>query len=70
MAYTQIKTFEQAIGALEARDSVIQKLREENQKLLNALYDVSNWTDDLDDDWGDPGARAQDAIEKYLKSTL
>jgi hypothetical protein len=39
-----------------------QKLRVAEQ----ALNDIVRWDDDLEDEWGDPGHRANSALEKIL----
>lgn len=31
-----------------------------------ALNDIIKWDDDLEETWGDPGERANDALEKIL----
>ena len=31
-----------------------------------ALNDIVRWDDDLDDEWGDPGNRANSALEKMM----
>lgn len=37
------------------------------QIAINALQDIKNWDDDLEDEWDDPGVRASDALDKILK---
>lgn len=39
-----------------------QKLRVAEQ----ALNDIVRWDDDLEDEWGDPGERANSALEKIM----
>lgn len=31
-----------------------------------SLNDIVRWNDDLEDDWGDPGNRANSALEKMM----
>jgi hypothetical protein len=41
--------------------------RRDNSKMqlaIKALKDIKNWDDDLEDEWGDPGERAKDALDK------
>lgn len=45
--------------------NVSGSLRCENSVLLNALYDIMKWNDDLEDEWGDTGMRAISAINDY-----
>ena len=32
----------------------------------NALSDIVKWDDELEDEWGDPGNRANSALEKIM----
>lgn len=34
-------------------------------KLIAALNDIKNWNDETEDEWGDPGERAADALNEY-----
>jgi hypothetical protein len=45
----------------------IEKLQAGNKILINALQDIKNWTEELEHEWGDPGARAINALNKYWK---
>ena len=37
--------------------------------LLNALNDIKNWDEDLEDEWEDTGYRARAALVEYKKAT-
>ena len=38
-------------------------------KLLDALTDIKNWDEDLEDEWEDAGYRAIAALAEYKKAT-
>lgn len=39
-------------------------------ELTNALKDIKNWDEDLEDEWGDAGERASEALNKYYKIVI
>ena len=43
-----------------------QLLRQKLQIAENALNDIQLWSDDMEDEWGDPGERANAALEKIM----
>ncbi len=46
----------------QALELAKQKLQIANK----ALDDIMKWDDDLEDEWGDPGNRANSALEKIM----
>lgn len=43
-----------------------QLLRQKLQIAENALNDIKLWSADIEDEWGDPGERANAALEKIM----
>ena len=43
-----------------------QLLRQKLQKAKNALNDIVKWDDDLEEEWGDTGERANAALEGMM----
>lgn len=43
-----------------------QLLRQKLQIAENALDDIKLWSDHIEDEWGDPGERANAALEKIM----
>jgi len=43
----------------------LEKEKEQIKPLVDALEDIINWNDDLEEDWGDAGYRAKYALETY-----
>ncbi len=41
--------------------------RKQIKHLVDALNDIKNWDDQLEDEWGDPGFRAIEALKDYNK---
>ena len=39
-----------------------QLIKDFTQPLRSALEDIRDWDQELNDDWGDPGERAKDAL--------
>lgn len=56
--------------AFEKKQAGLQQSQQvsDEKVLINALNDIVNWNDDLDAEWGDPGCRASNALEKYKQS--
>ena len=52
---------ENKIKALEAN---LEQTKAKLKVAIKALQDVKKWDDDLEDEWGDPGERANSALEK------
>lgn len=49
--------------------SAMEEYAEEKAKsLINALEDIKNWDDDLEDEWEDAGYRAISALKKWNES--
>jgi hypothetical protein len=44
---------------------LLEKEKEQIKPLVDALEDIINWNEDLEEDWGDAGYRAKDALETY-----
>ena len=53
------KEVENLKAALELAKSKLQVAEK-------ALNDIVRWDDDLEDEWGDPGNRANSALEKMM----
>lgn len=54
-------------------NSELDRIKQKNAILFkklevaqNALKDISKWDDELENEWGDPGNRANAAIEKIM----
>jgi hypothetical protein len=54
---------EDKIKALEAN---LEQTKSKLQVAEKALNDIVKWDDDLEDEWGDPGERANFALEKIM----
>lgn len=52
---------EDKIKALEAN---LEQTKAKLKVAVKALQDIKKWDDDLEDEWGDPGERANSALEK------
>ena len=52
---------ENKIKALEVN---LEQTKAKLKVAIKALQDVKKWDDDLEDEWGDPGERANSALEK------
>jgi hypothetical protein len=39
----------------------------QTKSLIDALNDIKNWDDQLEDEWGDPGFRAIEGLKDYNK---
>jgi len=44
----------------------IEILKQKLRVAEKALNDIMKWDDDLEDEWGDPGERANAALEKIM----
>jgi hypothetical protein len=47
------------------KNGFLEKEKEQIKPLVDALEDIINWNEDLEEDWGDAGYRAKDALETY-----
>lgn len=48
-------------------DGLLNELNQSNKKLkiaIKALKNIKNWDDDLEDEYGDPGLCAKEALSK------
>ena len=52
----EVEQLKQALELAKAKLQVAEK----------ALNDIVKWDDDLEDEWGDPGERANSALEKIM----
>jgi hypothetical protein len=43
----------------------LEKEKEQIKPLVDALEDIINWNEDLEEDWGDAGYRAKDALKNF-----
>jgi hypothetical protein len=43
----------------------LEKEKEQIKSLVDALEDIINWNDDLEEYWGDAGYRAKDALKNF-----
>ncbi|MGV6816153.1 MAG: hypothetical protein ACWA44_02650 [Thiotrichales bacterium] len=48
----------------------LKNTAEEVDSLVTALEEIKNWDEDLHEKWGDPGERANDALNKFLKNDI
>ena len=44
---------------------LLEKEKQQIKPLVDALEDIINWNDDLEEDWGDAGYRAKDSLKTY-----
>jgi len=46
-------------------EQILSKERQRAKVLVDALRDIVKWDEKFDDEWGDPGARAIEALTSY-----
>ena len=51
---------------LENLKAALELAKSKLQVADKALNDIVRWDDDLEDEWGDPGNRANSALEKMM----
>ena len=51
---------------VENLKTALELAKSKLQVAEKALNDIVRWDDDLDDEWGDPGNRANSALEKMM----
>ena len=51
---------------IENLKTALELAKSKLQVAEKALNDIVRWDDDLEDEWGDPGNRANSALEKMM----
>lgn len=51
---------------IESYKTALELAKSKLQVAEKALNDIVKWDDDLEDEWGDPGNRANSALEKMM----
>jgi hypothetical protein len=51
---------------VENLKTALELAKSKLQVAEKALNDIVRWDDDLEDEWGDPGERANSALEKIM----
>ena len=51
---------------IENYKTALELAKSKLQVAEKALNDIVRWDDDLEDEWGDPGERANAALEKMM----
>lgn len=51
---------------VENLKTTLELAKSKLQVAEKALNDIVRWDDDLEDEWGDPGNRANSALEKMM----
>jgi hypothetical protein len=51
---------------VENLKTALELAKSKLQVAEKALNDIVRWDDDLEDEWGDPGNRANSALEKMM----
>ena len=51
---------------IENLKTALELVKSKLQVAEKALNDIVRWDDDLEDEWGDPGNRANSALEKMM----
>lgn len=51
---------------VENLKTALELAKSKLQVAEKALNDIVRWDDDLEDEWGDPGNRANSALEKIM----
>lgn len=46
-------------------EKALEKEKEQITQLIDALEDIKNWDDDLEEEWGDCGERARFTLKTY-----
>lgn len=53
---------------LKEKEEELTKSNEMNERLADALIDIKNWDDRMEDKWEDQGLRAISALKEYQNS--
>ncbi|MBC7382806.1 MAG: hypothetical protein H7296_07390 [Bacteroidia bacterium] len=54
------------MGKVEQLNQALELVKSKLKLAENALNDIVKWDDELEDEWGDPGNRANSALEKIM----